>query len=70
MDNEKRSDFWGGGCREMEIQGVIVEPNSACVCVLLGCNIPPVSLLYIFCKCCLVLNVCSLYLSDCALMQL
>lgn len=40
MDNEKRSDFWGGGCREMEIQGVIVEQNSACVCVLLGRNIP------------------------------
>lgn len=61
---------WGGRCREKEIQGVIVVKNSACVCVRSAHNIPPVSPFYIFSKCCLVLNVCSVYLSDCALMQL
>lgn len=35
MDNEKRSDFWGGGCREMEIQGVIVGTEQrVCLCAL------------------------------------
>lgn len=38
MDNEKGNDFWlgWGGRREMEIQEVIVDQNSARVCVRLA----------------------------------